>query len=172
MTKNKIMSKIIGLEDFLRLKKEKLQSKIIVFTNGCFDILHRGHVEYLSEAKSLGDILVVGLNSDSSVKRLKGESRPINRDIDRAIVLSSLDFVDFVIIFQEDTPYNLIKHIRPNILVKGGDWKVEEIVGADIVRKNGGKVFSLPYLKNYSTSQMIEKIIQRFNKVTKKKEME
>ncbi len=164
MTKNKLKAKLIDLKDFLKLKKEKFQTKTIVFTNGCFDILHRGHVEYLARAKSLGDILVVGINSDSSVKRLKGEKRPINNEIDRAIVLSSLACVDFVIIFEEDTPYNLIKQIRPNILVKGGDWKKDQIVGADLVTKNGGQVFSLPYLKNYSTSKIIEEILRKHTK--------
>lgn len=111
--------------------KEISQNKTIVFTNGCFDILHRGHVTYLNEAKKLGDLLVVGLNSDASVKRLKGETRPINSEQDRKFVLQNLKSVDFVEIFEDDTPLELIKAIMPNILVKGGDWKVEQIVGPD-----------------------------------------
>lgn len=134
------------------------QDKKIVFTNGCFDILHRGHVNYLSEAKKLGDLLIVGLNSDSSVKRLKGSSRPINGQEDRKYVLSHLRSVDFVEIFDEDTPLNLILKIMPKILVKGGDWKVDQIVGAKEVIKNGGDVFSLNFVNGYSTTSMINKI--------------
>lgn len=130
----------------------------IVFTNGCFDILHRGHVSYLAEAKKLGDILVIGVNSDSSVKRLKGPDRPINNEKDRAFVLGQLKSVDFVEIFHEDTPLNLIKKIMPSILVKGGDWKIEQIVGAKEVIENGGEVFSLNFVDGYSTTSIIKKI--------------
>lgn len=136
----------------------KSQNKKIVFTNGVFDIIHRGHVEYLNEAKKLGDILIVGLNSDSSVKQIKGESRPINNEKDRAFVLVNLKAVDIVAIFEEDTPYNLIKSIMPDVLVKGGDWKPEDIVGSDIVLKSGGKVMSLNYVDNYSTTGILKKI--------------
>jgi D-glycero-beta-D-manno-heptose 1-phosphate adenylyltransferase len=129
----------------------------IVFTNGCFDILHRGHVEYLKKAKLLGDILIVGLNSDSSVRRIKGDKRPINNESDRAIVLKELKSVDEVIIFQEETPLDLIKKIKPDVLVKGGDWKLEDIVGYEFVINNGGKVFSIPYIKGYSTTDIINK---------------
>jgi rfaE bifunctional protein nucleotidyltransferase chain/domain len=132
----------------------------IVFTNGVFDIIHRGHVEYLTEAKSYGDILVVGLNSDSSVKRIKGDNRPVNNEDDRAFVLLSLKPVDYVVVFTEDTPYNLIKAIQPDVLVKGGDWNVKDIVGSDIVLNGGGKVFSLKFVDNYSTSAIIKKIIE------------
>ncbi|MBC8525918.1 MAG: D-glycero-beta-D-manno-heptose 1-phosphate adenylyltransferase [Candidatus Cloacimonetes bacterium] len=135
------------------------QNKKIIFTNGCFDILHRGHIEYLKEAKKLGDVLIIGLNSDDSVKIIKGENRPINSEEDRAEILSQLKPVDFVVIFNEDTPYELIKSIVPDILVKGGDWKTEEIIGSDIVIKNGGKVKSLKYFPNSSTSIIIKKII-------------
>lgn len=130
----------------------------IVFTNGVFDIIHRGHVEYLTDAKSRGDVLIVGVNSDSSVKRIKGDSRPVNNENDRAYILLNLKPVDYVVIFEEDTPYNLIKTVRPNVLVKGGDWKVKEIVGADIVLNEGGQVFSLKFVDNYSTTSIINKI--------------
>ena len=130
----------------------------IVFTNGVFDIIHRGHIEYLTEAKSYGDILVVGLNSDSSVKRIKGDNRPINNEDDRAFVLLNLKPVDYVVVFTEDTPYNLIKAIQPDVLVKGGDWEVKDIVGSDIVLNGGGKVFSLRFVDNYSTTGIIKKI--------------
>lgn len=131
----------------------------IVFTNGCFDILHPGHVDYLQHAKSMGTCLVVGLNSDASVRRLKGPQRPINDQQSRAIVLSGLESVDFVVIFEEDTPYELIKQIRPHVLVKGGDWSIENIVGRDIVEKDGGKVCSIPLLAGYSTTRIIERIV-------------
>lgn len=144
-------------EKFQQLKKE---GKKIVFTNGVFDIIHRGHVSYLNEAKALGDYLVVGLNADASVKRLKGDSRPVNKEEDRKFVMENLKAVDEVIIFSEDTPFNLISKIIPDILVKGGDWKEDQIVGSDIVKQNGGKVFSLKFIDNYSTTGIIEKIIK------------
>ena len=130
----------------------------IVFTNGCFDIIHSGHVSYLKKAKELGDFLVVGLNSDESVKRLKGEGRPVISEIDRADVLLGLESVDMVIGFKEDDPLRLIKDIRPDVLVKGGDWDVENIIGADFVKKNGGEVYSLPYKEGCSTSDIINRI--------------
>ena len=139
-------------------KRLRSKGKRIVFTNGCFDILHVGHVEYLSRAKRLGDILVVGLNSDSSVKKIKGEDRPINKEKDRAKVLASLYFVDYVTIFVEPTPEKLIKELRPNILVKGGDWKIKDIVGGDFVKAKGGKVRNIPFVKGYSTTSLIEKM--------------
>ena len=135
-------------------KNEKIK---VVFTNGCFDILHRGHVVYLNEARQRGDYLIVGLNSDESVSRLKGVKRPINKQEDRKYILEGLRAVDEVIIFEEDTPYELIKKINPDILVKGGNWKAESIVGSDIVLKNGGKVESLSFLNGYSTTSIIEK---------------
>ena len=153
------MKKLITIEDFINLKQQgKFENKKIVFTNGCFDILHSGHVLYLEEAASLGDILFLGLNSDSSVKRLKGSSRPINCERDRAIVLSGLSAIDYIIIFEEDTPWNLINAIIPDVLVKGGDWKIENIVGSDIVLKNGGIVKSLIFQENQSTTNIINKI--------------
>lgn len=143
-----------ALESFLETNK----GKRIVFTNGCFDILHRGHVTYLSEARKLGDLLVVGLNSDASVKRLKGSDRPINNQLDRQYVLSQLRSVDFVEIFDEDTPLKLILKVQPNILVKGGDWKIDQIVGAKEVISTGGDVFSLNFVDGYSTTSIIQKI--------------
>jgi len=161
---NSLKSKIKSLKEFLIIKNNTLKNKIIVFTNGCFDILHRGHIEYLQKAKTLGDVLVVGLNSDSSVKRLKGENRPINKEMDRAICLAALQAVDYIIIFNEDTPYHLIKNIRPHVLIKGGDWREEEIVGYDIVKSYGGKVISSNFFSNYSTSKIIQRIISRYCK--------
>lgn len=143
-----------ALNEFLLENK----GKRIVFTNGCFDILHRGHVTYLAEARKLGDLLVVGLNADASVKRLKGPERPINNEEDRKFVLSQLKSVDFVEIFTEDTPLNLILKVKPNVLVKGGDWKIDQIVGAKEVIANGGDVFSLNFVNGYSTTSIINKI--------------
>ena len=137
---------------------EKSEGKKVVFTNGCFDILHKGHVAYLNEAKKYGDLLIVGLNSDASVKRLKGEERPINNEQDRKFVLENLKSVDFVEIFTEDTPLNLIIAITPNYLVKGGDWTVDQIVGSDHVISNGGEVYSLNFVDGYSTTGIIKKI--------------
>ena len=134
------------------------QGKKIVFTNGCFDILHKGHVTYLNEARKLGDLLLVGLNSDASVKRLKGPERPINNELDRQFVLSQLKAVDFVEIFDQDTPLELILKVKPSILVKGGDWKIEQIVGAKEVLASGGDVFSLNFVDGYSTTSIINKI--------------
>lgn len=142
------------LDQFLYQNKDKK----IVFTNGCFDILHRGHVAYLEEAKKLGDLLIIGLNSDASVKRLKGEERPINNELDRQFVMSRLKPVDFVEIFSEDTPLNLITKIKPQVLVKGGDWKIDQIVGGKEVVSWGGNVFSLNFVNGYSTTSLINKI--------------
>ena len=140
------------------LKKIKEENKKIVFTNGCFDILHVGHVRYLSKAKKLGNILIVGLNSDQSVKKLKGDNRPINIFEDRAMLLSSLRFVDLVIMFDEKTPENLIKKIKPDILVKGGDYDIKDIVGYKTVIENGGEVKVLGFQDGYSSSNYINKI--------------
>lgn len=153
------MGKVVTKEEFVSLRT-KIKKKTIVFTNGCFDILHPGHVDYLNRAKKLGDILVVGLNSDASVRRLKGPTRPVNKEQDRALVLSNLRSVDYVIIFEEDTPYELIKAVEPDFLVKGGDWPVDKIVGADIVCQKGGKVLSLNFLPGYSTTAIIERILR------------
>ena len=143
-----------GLENFLSENKNKK----IVFTNGCFDIIHKGHVAYLSEAKNLGDLLVIGLNSDASVKRLKGPERPINNELDRQYVMSQLKPVDFVEIFTEDTPFNLILKVKPQVLVKGGDWEIDQIVGGKEVIQSGGEVYSLNFIDGYSTTSLINKI--------------
>ena len=136
----------------------KLVGEKIVFTNGCFDILHFGHIHYLAEASELGDRLVIGLNSEASVKRLKGEHRPINDEVTRQYLLAALEFVDGVVVFEEDTPLELIKTILPDVIVKGGDWKSEQIVGSDIVLANGGQVKSLVFKEGYSTTLIEEKI--------------
>ncbi len=155
MAKDKII-KINDVEKITALLK--MQGKKIIFTNGCFDIIHPGHVIYLSEAKKLGDVLFIGLNSDVSVKRLKGEQRPILNENERATILSFLEMVDYVCIFDEDTPYELIKLVKPDVLVKGGDWSIENIVGKDIVESYGGKVINIPYLDGKSTTGIIERI--------------
>ncbi|PIK14432.1 D-glycero-beta-D-manno-heptose 1-phosphate adenylyltransferase [Halobacteriovorax sp. JY17] len=139
---------------FLEDNKEKK----IVFTNGCFDILHSGHVVYLNEAKKQGDLLFMGLNSDASIKRLKGESRPINKEKDRKYILENLRCVDFVEAFEEDTPYELIEAVQPDVLVKGGDWKISDIVGHDIVTAKGGEVKSLIFVDGYSTTGIISSV--------------
>lgn len=144
-----------GLEE---IKKIKERHKKIVFTNGCFDILHAGHVDYLRKAKMLGDYLVIGINSDASVKRLKGSERPVNNLADRMAVLSSLEVVDYVIPFEEDTPLELIKAISPDILVKGGDYQIGDIVGADFITGYGGKVMTIPYVEGKSTTEIINKV--------------
>jgi len=140
----------------------KSEGKKIVFTNGCFDIIHPGHVRYLYEAKRMGDFLIVAINSDNSIKRIKGRKRPIMEEKARAEIIASLGCVDIVLIFGEDTPENLINTLIPDVLVKGADWREEEIAGASIVRRAGGKVATIPYIQGYSTSSIIEKIIHRF----------
>ncbi|MBX3039137.1 MAG: D-glycero-beta-D-manno-heptose 1-phosphate adenylyltransferase [Bdellovibrionaceae bacterium] len=134
------------------------KGKKVVFTNGCFDLLHVGHVRYLQEARKLGDLLVVGVNSDASVKILKGASRPIQNENDRAEILAALGCVDYTVIFTEETPANLIKEVKPDFLVKGGDWKIDQIVGADFVQSYGGKVLSLNFIEGKSTTKIIEKV--------------
>ena len=141
----------------------KQAGKRIVFTNGCFDIIHVGHVRYLKEARSLGDVLVVGLNSDESVRAIKGMNRPIVPQGERAEVLSSLRDVDYVVIFNEPDPYNTIAALRPDILVKGGDWSIENIIGRDIVESCGGKVCTIPFIEGASSSRIIEDIINKYN---------
>ena len=134
----------------------------MVFTNGCFDVIHMGHVHYLSRARELGDMLVIGLNSDSSVRKLKGEKRPIVPQADRAGVLCALSCVDFVCMFDEETPDRIIREVVPDVLVKGGDYKADDIVGADFVRKKGGKVVVIEALEGRSTQSLIDLIIRRF----------
>lgn len=149
--------KIIEINAIEKLKRIN-SGKKIVFTNGCFDILHIGHIRYLKKASKLGEILIVGVNSDLSVKRLKGDERPINTEQDRIEVLAALDFVDYVILFDEDTPYKLIKEIRPDVLVKGADYKPEDVVGKDIVEENGGKLELISFVDGKSTTNLINKI--------------
>lgn len=149
------MNEIDILTEVKKLKSEK---KRIVFTNGCFDILHKGHVAYLQAAKSLGDILIVGMNTDDSVKRLKGSERPVNSLEDRAFVLSSLRSVDYVVPFDEDTPLSLIESIMPDILVKGGDYTIDTIIGAKEVIAHGGAVEIIPFVEGKSTTSIIEAI--------------
>jgi len=129
----------------------------VVFTNGCFDILHRGHIEYLAKASDLGDVLVVGLNTDKSVKQIKGDSRPLQDGYSRSLGLASLDFVDRVVFFDEETPYELIDFIKPDILVKGSEYKEADIVGADIIKQNGGKIMTIDMVEGYSTTKIIAK---------------
>lgn len=150
---------VTNAQDFKAIRaKIKSKNKKLVFTNGCFDILHKGHITYLNEAKNLGDVLIIGVNSDASVKKLKGDDRPVTNEQDRMFALDNLKAVDYVILFTEDTPFNLIKEIQPDVLVKGGDWKIPDIVGSDIVLNNGGEVKSLNFVNGYSTSSILEKI--------------
>ena len=151
---NKILDRGDELDRLLSFWRFK--NKKIVFTNGCFDIVHKGHVQYLAKAASLGDILVLGLNSDVSVKRLKGEERPVNDLMARALLLASMQFINLVVPFEEDTPYELIKIVRPNVLVKGGDYTIDQIVGADIVEKNKGEVVTIDFVKGYSTTNILK----------------
>jgi rfaE bifunctional protein nucleotidyltransferase chain/domain len=152
-------SKIVSLSEAQSLVYQwKQDGEKVVFTNGCFDILHSGHLQYLSEASQLGNKLVVGLNADVSVKILKGESRPINGEVARAQMLAALFFVDLVVMFAEETPKNLIETLTPNILVKGGDYNINTIVGADHVIKNGGQVLPLSFVQGFSSTNIINKI--------------
>jgi len=158
---NKLMSQLEAVEN---VRSWQASGKKVVFSNGCFDILHAGHVEYLAAAKKLGNILLVGLNSDTSVRRLKGPERPVCCETDRAALLAALQVVDGVTLFDEDTPEKLIGTLLPDILVKGSDWPVERIAGARAVIDNGGAVLTLPLLEGRSTSGIIEKILQLHSK--------
>jgi D-beta-D-heptose 7-phosphate kinase/D-beta-D-heptose 1-phosphate adenosyltransferase len=164
MSENKIKN-IKDLELIVSSLKKK--NKTIGFTNGCFDILHAGHISYLENAKDKCDILIVAINSDSSVKQIKGEKRPLVSELDRMKVVASLEPVDYVVKFNESTPLNLIKKIKPDVLIKGGDWQQEDIVGSSFVKQHGGKVITVPFVKGYSTSFIIESIISRFGKNVK-----
>jgi len=144
-------------DELLQKLSKARHNKKIVFTNGCFDLLHVGHIRYLQEAQKLGDLLVVALNSDSSVKKIKGPKRPVQTENDRAEILAALACVNFTTIFSEDTPQNIIEKIKPDILVKGGDWEIDKIVGADFVQASGGKVYSLQFIDGKSTTNLIQK---------------
>ena len=150
------MGKVVSI-DQINQALSPHRSQKIVFTNGCFDLLHVGHVRYLQEARNCGDLLVVGVNADASVKRLKGPTRPIQNENDRAEILAALKAVDYVVVFPEDTPANLIEAVHPNVLVKGGDWKPEQIVGGTFVLSYGGEVRSLQFVEGRSTTKIIEK---------------
>jgi rfaE bifunctional protein nucleotidyltransferase chain/domain len=153
------MGVVVHKEELITIRERlKRQGKRVVFTNGCFDLLHLGHVEYLKRAKSLGDVLVVGVNDDASVRRLKGPPRPITSQDDRASILAALVSVDYVCLFAEDTPLELITALRPDVLVKGADWAVDAVVGKDLVEKHGGTVQTIEFLPNRSTSGIIAKI--------------
>jgi rfaE bifunctional protein nucleotidyltransferase chain/domain len=158
--------KILSVDRLVkRLQQPRRSDKKIVFTNGCFDILHAGHVRYLAAAKSAGQILVVGLNSDESVKKIKGRKRPIVGQVQRAEVLAGLGCVDYVTIFDAPDPLELIEILKPDVLVKGADWQEQDIIGADVVKKNGGKVVRIPITDDVSTSSIIKRIAELFQKV-------
>ena len=144
-----------------RLKKE---GKKVVFTNGCFDILHPGHVDYLNKAKALGDVLILGLNSDSSIKRIKGEKRPVLNQDERAAITSNLKAVDYVVIFEEDDPFNIISYLIPDVLVKGADWSLDKIIGRDVVEANGGEVKAIQFVTDQSTTNIIKKVLSLYDK--------
>ena len=152
--------KILAAQDIEELAEYRRRNpdKKIVFTNGCFDILHIGHLRYLKQAAGMGDILIVGLNSDKSVRRIKGENRPVNQEADRAEMLSGYSFIDYIVIFEEDTPFRVIEACQPDILVKGGDYRADEVIGAQIVKQRGGRVEILPYINGKSTSGILKKI--------------
>ena len=157
-----IKNKIITIDFFEKNLTFFQKSAVpIVFTNGCFDIIHRGHVEYLHKAATYGKTFVIGLNTDESVRKIKGENRPVNDEYSRAIVLAAFGFVDFVVLFEEETPYNLIKSIAPDVLVKGSDYKPEEIVGYDIVSSKGGKIVTIDFIPGFSTTDTIKKISEQ-----------
>ena len=158
-----IKNKILTLQDLeTKLREWSKENKKIVFTNGCFDIIHQGHIDYLAKAKDLGDKLIIGLNTDLSVSEIKGKNRPIQDEKSRAIILASMQFVDAIVYFSDPTPYELISSIQPDILVKGGDYKPEEIVGYDIVKQKGGEIKTIEFLEGYSTTSIENKIIEDY----------
>lgn len=157
------MEKIVPLEEMLKVARQLKQAgRKVVFTNGCFDLIHPGHVRYLQKARALGDCLLVGLNSDRSVRELKGDSRPILTELERAQILAGLESVSYVTIFDEPTPAQLIQALLPDILVKGGDWEIDQIVGRAEVEASGGKVLSLPFEPGQSTSSIIQRIVGKY----------
>lgn len=143
-------------------KRLKSENRKVVFTNGCFDLIHAGHVDYLSKAKKMGDVLIVGLNSDSSVKSIKGNKRPILKESERIFILSNLKPVDYIVVFKEDTPEKLINELVPDILVKGADWKLNDIIGKDVVLNNSGEVKTIKFVNNQSTTKIIKTIVNRY----------
>lgn len=154
--------KLIELNELKSIvAKAKTQGKKVVFTNGCFDLLHRGHLHLLREAKKLGDLLIVALNSDSSVKKIKGPHRPVLPELERAELIAALEMVDYVTSFDEPDPYNVVRELRPNVLVKGGDWAKDKIIGAEVVEEDGGKVAVIPYLEGTSTTRIIERMREK-----------
>ncbi|MFM2392142.1 MAG: hypothetical protein RLZZ546_119 [Bacteroidota bacterium] len=157
-----INNKIINTDKLYQISQWKKNGQRLCFTNGCFDLVHAGHVTYLHQASSLADKLIVAINSDESVKRLKGKHRPIINQQDRALLLAAFYFIDAVIIFEEDTPMNLIQLILPDVLVKGGDWTPDKIIGSDVVLAHGGEVLSLPYLEGHSTTNIEKQIIDNY----------
>lgn len=158
-----MQSNILSRQALVEVRKElKIQGKKVVFTNGCFDILHAGHVDYLLKARAFGDILVVGMNSDQSIRRIKGENRPIVPENQRAFLVASLKAVDYVTLFDEDTPGELIDALIPDVLVKGADWSIENIVGRDVVENNGGEVKTVEFVNDQSTSKIISAILERY----------
>lgn len=159
LKKDVISAKLLAGESLKRqLAYWNFHGKKVVFTNGCFDIVHLGHIDYLARAADLGHVLVVGLNADASVRRLKGEGRPVNNELARAVLLSSLFFVSAVVLFDEDTPLQLIQTVQPDILVKGSDYKAEDIVGYDVVMAKGGQVVTMDFVEGYSTSSILKKM--------------
>jgi rfaE bifunctional protein nucleotidyltransferase chain/domain len=159
------MNYVKNIDELTAIRNDlKRQNKKVVFTNGVFDILHAGHVDYISKAKEKGDVLIVGVNSDSSVKRIKGELRPIVPQHERALIISSLKPVDYVVIFDEDTPHEIINKLIPDVLVKGADWSIENIVGREIVEANGGKVETIEFVNDQSTTNIIKTVLERFKK--------
>jgi rfaE bifunctional protein nucleotidyltransferase chain/domain len=157
------MGTLVTLPQLVRIRRRlSRQGKKVVFTNGTFDILHRGHVEYLKRARALGDTLIVGLNTDASIRRIKGPQRPINRAADRAVVLAALEAVDFVCYFGQDTPFQMIQRIVPDVLVKGADWKIDSIVGKDIVERHGGTVRTVKLAPGRSTTRVIERVLRAY----------
>jgi rfaE bifunctional protein nucleotidyltransferase chain/domain len=157
--KIKTSQELRPLLDILRAAGRK-----IVFTNGCFDLIHTGHTRYLAKAKSFGDLLIVAVNSDTSVRGIKGDKRPINTEAERMETLAALESVDYVVLFNEPDPHRIIAELQPDVLVKGGDWPVEKIIGRDIVEARGGKVVSVGYIEGASTTGIIEKIVQKYAK--------
>lgn len=157
------MNVVKSRQEILQIRnKLKKENKKVVFTNGCFDIIHAGHVDYLTKAKALGDILIVGINSDISVRIIKGEKRPILKESERTFIIASLKPVDYVTLFDEDTPQNLIEDIIPDILIKGSDWAIDKIVGRDVVLANGGVVKTIEFVNDQSTSKIINTILDRY----------